>query len=101
MRPKVFRIRFLPVNDCAIMAPLGRAGGGPARDDLSSICVRPRDQTGRSNSRLVRRTQSRPEPMAPGPPLRAGRRESQRLGANAKARLVVNGARRITVSGLR
>src|SRR5579872_6019288 len=25
MRPKDFRIRFLPVNDCAIRAPLGRA----------------------------------------------------------------------------
>src|SRR5215831_8192093 len=37
MRPKVLRIRFLPVNDCAIVAP-GADGVRPC----SSSCVHPR-----------------------------------------------------------
>src|ERR1700678_2933465 len=40
MRPKDLRIRFLPVNDCAIMAPLRRAESVPRRRVCP--CVHPR-----------------------------------------------------------
>src|SRR5476649_1978723 len=37
MRPKDLRIRFLPVNVCAIMAPLGTRGQAPRIDQSSSV----------------------------------------------------------------
>src|SRR5579859_1129979 len=84
MRPKDLRIRFLPVNDCAIMAPLRRAESDPRRRVFP--CVHPRFGRGTGKYPVTCRPPDagwfrEPKSQAYGAPSRWSEGSGPRLGA--------------------